>query len=109
MDNLEKQKRTEKFDDFYYNKIGMCGCGRPEDVKKFIFNLLKNHKEERDDEITYEAMIENRKNIISNTDTDVIFEFVFHIFENAELLEHGGSVYGSDCYRGVISYVYYCF
>lgn len=91
--NLEKRK--EKFEDFYYNDIGMCGCGRPKDVMHFLFCLLENHRKYKDDEITYEVMYEKRKEIIKSVDSDVIFEVIFHVFEKAKLLEHGNSVYGS--------------
>ena len=91
--NLEERK--EKFEDVYYNTIGMCGCGRPDEVKQFLFDLLENHRQYKDDEITYEVMSEKRKEIIKSVDTDIIFEIIFHVFENAELLEHGSSVYGS--------------
>lgn len=90
-----KQDREQKFNDLYFGKLEMCGCGRPNEVKKFIYDLLKNHKEEKDDLISYEEMTANRKRIISEVDTDIIFEFIFHVFESKEFLEHGGSVYGS--------------
>ena len=89
------EQRKEDFETIYFGEIGMCGCGQPEDVKKFIYELLKNHKECKDEKITYKVMAENRKRIIKETDTDVVFEFVFHILEHNDLLEHGGSVYGS--------------
>lgn len=91
--NLEERK--EKFKDIYYNTIGMCGCGSPDEVRQFLFDLLENHRQYKDDEITYEVMSEKRKEIIKSVDTDIIFEIIFHLFNNAELLEHGGSVYGS--------------
>lgn len=90
-----KQQRTEEFEEIYFSEIGMCGCGRPDLVKEFIFKLLKNLKDYQCDTITYESMVENRKTIITETDSDTIFEFVFHIFEHNDLIEHGGSVYGS--------------
>lgn len=90
------EQREEDFEAIYFGEIGMCGCGQPEDVKKFIYELLKNHKEYKDEKITYEVMSENRKRIIQETDTDVVFEFVFHILEHNDLLEHGSSVYGSS-------------
>ena len=91
--NLEQRK--EKFEDIYYNKLGMCGCGTPEEVKHFLFSLLENHRQYKDDEITHEVMSENRKKIIKTVDADIIFEIIFHVFDNVGLLEHGGSIYGS--------------
>jgi hypothetical protein len=89
------EQRKEDFETIYFGEIGMCGCGSPEGVKKFIYELLKNHKDYKDKKITYEVMAENRKQIIKETDTDVVFEFVFHVLEHNDLLEHGSSVYGS--------------
>lgn len=89
------EQRKEDFETIYFGEIGMCNCGRPEDVKKFIYELLKNHKDGKDEKITYKVMTKNRNRIIKGTDTDVVFEFVFHILEHNDLLQHGGSVYGS--------------
>lgn len=90
--NGNKQK---DFEAIYFKEIEMCNCGQPEEVKKFIYELLKNHKEYKDGKITCEIMVENRKRIIKETNTDIVFEFVFHVLECNGLLEHGGSVYGS--------------
>lgn len=86
------EQRKADLETIYFGEIGMCGCGNPKDVKKFIYELLKNHKEYEDD---YDAMTENRKRIIKETDTNVIFEFVFHVLDHNDLLNHGGSIYGS--------------
>lgn len=93
LDNFE-QKELD-FRDIYFGEMGMCNCGNPEDVKKFLYELLKNHKGHISGEITYDEMVKTRERIIKETDTDVIFEFVFHVFERIGLLQHGGSVYGS--------------
>jgi len=89
------EQRKEEFETIYFGEIGMCGCGNPEGVKKFIYELLKNHKEFKDEIITFEVMVDNRKRIINETDTDVVFEFVFHVLAYNDLLEHGSSVGGS--------------
>lgn len=94
MDN-NLEERREKFQDIYYGDIGMCGCGRPEDIKQFLLDLLENHRKYRDDELSYKEMAEKRKSIIEDVDSDVIFEIIFHMFEDAKILEHGSSVYGS--------------
>lgn len=94
MSNDIKQREAD-FKIIYFNEIGMCGCGRPAAVKRFIYELMKNHKEHKDGKITYEVMDENRTRIIKETDTDIVFEFVFHILEHNGLLEHDGSIYGS--------------
>jgi len=91
--NTEQQK--EYFDIIYYSEIGLCGCGNPKDVKKFLYKLLQNQHDYKEDLITYDDMVKNRKQIFNETDSDVIFEFVFHILEKNKILEHGFSVYSS--------------
>lgn len=85
----------EIFDDIYYDEIGMCGCGQPHDVQVLLFELMQNHKNYNDNLISYEEMAAIRKSIIINTDSDIIFEFIFHVLDNAELLEHGTSIYSA--------------
>jgi hypothetical protein len=92
---MTKEEQQEKFENVYYNKLGMCGCGSPNEVKNFLFNLLENHRKYKDSEISHELMIKSRKELINSVDSDIIFEIIFHVFENSSLLEHGGSVYGS--------------
>jgi hypothetical protein len=89
------EEKKEKFEEYYFSKIGMCGCGSPNHVKNFIYDLLKNHKDYKDEVIDYETMESKRIEIIRGVETDIIFEFIFHVFESANLLEHGGSVYSS--------------
>lgn len=94
MIDIEEQHNIE-FEEIYFSELGMCGCGNPEDVKKFLYALIKNHKDYKDEKISYESMSENRSKIISETNPDIIFEFVFHVLEHSGLVEHGSSVYGS--------------
>ena len=91
--NLEERKG--KFEGIYYGTLGMCGCGRPEEVKQFLFDLSENHRKHQDDEITWDVMYKERIRIIKTTDADVIFEVIFHVFEKCGLLYHGSSVHGS--------------
>ena len=90
-----REQRQQEFEEIYFSQIGMCGCGRPTEVKKFLYELIKNHKQYKDDKITSDVMFEKREKIIKETDSDIIFEFVFHVLESSDLLEHGGSVYSS--------------
>lgn len=85
----------QEFDNMYHNDLGMCGCGRPEDIKSFLYKLLQNHKKLKNEEITHEEAVKNRREIIASEDPDTIYEFVFNVLNEAGFLEHGGSVYGS--------------
>jgi len=39
-----KTEKLEKFETYYHDKIGMCGCGDPKSIKNLLYNLLVNHK-----------------------------------------------------------------
>ena len=84
MTTEEHEKRVSIFESIYFSEIGMCGCGRPEEVKMLIYKLLKNHTEG------------NKKQVIKETDPDVIFEFIFHVLEKSKLLTHNSSIYSSQ-------------
>jgi len=77
-------ERQEKFENYYYNEVGMCGCGNPGDIKNLLYKLLKNHKANKDNKITFEEREANKAEIIKSTDPDAISDF------NAGLMEHGG-------------------
>jgi len=93
-DTLREEKELD-FDDVYLNKMGMCACGRPNEVKKLMYDLLKNHQDELEGVIDFKEREKRKKEIIKEVDPDIVFEIIFHIFENADLMEHGGSVYNA--------------
>lgn len=87
---MERQERQARFENYYYNKVGMCGCGNPEDIKNLLYKLLKNHKANIDNKITFEEREANKSRIIKNIDSDAISDFIFHVLDNAGLMGHGG-------------------
>lgn len=89
---MERQGRLEKFENYYYNEVGMCGCGNPEEIKNLLYKLLKNHKAGKDDEITFKEREANKAEIIKNTDPDAVSDFIFHILDKAGIMEHGGYI-----------------
>ena len=89
------QQDQEEFNKIYYEQIGMCGCGIPNGVETLLYELINNHKEGQENKISHEKMLKQRNTIITETDSNVIFEFVFHVLNHHNLFEHGGSVYGS--------------
>lgn len=93
-DESKLEERYKKFSTIYYNELGMCGCGRPEDVRTFILKLLKLNIERWENK-GVAGYGEKFKQVFNETDSDVLFEFVFHVFDNVDLLDHGGSIYGA--------------
>ena len=85
----------EDFEAIYFGELGMCGCGTPTELMMFIYELLKNHKQWKDEEITTKVMEENRKRIIKDANPDIVFEFIFHVLDKNDLLEHGVSIYSA--------------
>jgi hypothetical protein len=97
MEDIEKkyqefEKRTEEFNDIYYNKIGLCGCGNPEDLKVFLFKILSAQNKHKEGEIPYEEMLRLREEAFKECGLDVIIEFIFHILDDKKLFEHGGYI-----------------
>lgn len=73
-----KYERSEKFDDYYFGRLKMCGCGKPNMIKNFIYELLINHTFYKDDMIDYETMKSKRSDIIKSVDPDVVFEIIYY-------------------------------
>ena len=92
---MTQEERKQEFQSIYFNDLGLCGCGRPEDIQKLLYLLLDNHNKHKLKQITYDEKEEILNKILKETDPDVLFEFIFHILDNGGLLEHGGSIYGS--------------
>lgn len=74
---------------FYFDQIGLCGCGNPEDVHKFLLDCLSSGKDDSNI-IDYKKV---EKLVSENTET--VAQFVLHFLDKVSLTEHGGSVYGS--------------
>lgn len=84
-----------EFYNLYYTKLGMCGCGNPEDVKNYIYKVLKVQKDWKNGTITFDQRVRIHKKIIKETDPDIILQFTLHVLDNSEFLEHGGSIGGA--------------
>jgi len=74
----------------YYEQIGLCGCGCPEDVHKFLLDCMSSKNEDYPNIIDHEKVIE-----LIKSRPEVVAEFVLHFLDDRELTEHGSSVYGS--------------
>ncbi|MDY6857563.1 MAG: hypothetical protein SWO11_23240 [Thermodesulfobacteriota bacterium] len=74
----------------YYDQIGLCGCGQPENVHKFLLDCMAATRDDHDLIIDYSKIIE-----IVKSRPEVVAEFVLHFLDDCNLTEHGSSVYGS--------------
>jgi len=66
----------------------MCGCGSDEPLK-MIYEVLKAHDQHHYD---YDN---KKKSCISACGNEASWEFILHVLDNYNFMEHGGSVYGS--------------
>lgn len=100
---MEKQQAMQVLSDFYYNQLGFCGCGNPEDVLLFIKNVLKaidgRHKTKTDEQFR-----EDISKALSLGTSDVynmdnnrygLFLFVLQVLDGRRVLTHGGSIGGA--------------
>lgn len=93
------EEQEQRLDNLFHTKIGLhlCGCGRPNEVMKFIYKMIElqnNYILDKSD-YAFESRQTTLENLIEETPKDIIFEFIFHVLENANIVDHGCSVYGS--------------
>lgn len=73
----------------YFSQFGLCGCGRPNSVHKFLISCLEATNDD------YPNILDANKiqSIIENN-PDIVSEFVLHYLDSVSVVEHGGSVFG---------------
>lgn len=77
----------------YFDQLGLCGCGEPEEVHKFL--VLACGYFDRDKH-GFEAPYPVSKIAdLVRANPDIAAEFIGHFLDKKHLLEHGGSVYGA--------------
>jgi len=86
------KNKKKDFEILWYDKIGMCGCGNPNEMSDFVCELMDIQQRNKDKFITYEQREQARIDLFKKTDTDTIIEFVFHVLDHNGLMEHGGYV-----------------
>ena len=84
----------EKFDKLYYEDLGMCGCGHVEDLQQFLVDLMIIQNGYKAGDFSYDEKAKSVKLLIQDNH-EYAFEFILHVLNNAEFLEHGTSVGGS--------------
>ena len=77
-------------DAMYYGQLQLCGCGCPEEIHKFLLDCMALRKDDYPNIIDYEKIEQ-----LIQEKPDVVAEFVLHFLDQKEVIEHGGSVYGS--------------
>ena len=74
----------------YYDQIGLCGCGSPTEVHKFLLDCMAARAD------NYDNLIDLKKvQKIIEERPDIVAEMVVHFLDSRDLVEHGTSVYGS--------------
>lgn len=79
----------------YHWGLGLCGCGRPNDVHAFLVDCLKCFDRGKGHEEWVKAGGVERIAKIVTERPKAAAEFIAHFLEQRDLTEHGGSVYGS--------------
>jgi len=76
----------------YFDQLGLCGCGCPSEVHKFLVEAAKAF--DREGKGWEGAGVDLIKELIKSN-PDAVAEFVAHFLNNRALLEHGANVYGA--------------
>lgn len=77
----------------YFDQLGLCGCGNPACVHAMLIECLESF--DRDKNGWGSGTGIDRITEIVKSKPDVVAEFIGHFLDQKDLLEHGGSVYGS--------------
>lgn len=90
---------NESFKFFIYEKLGICGCGSPEDTMLVIRDLLdiifeysqlefseKNYEEKR------QKLNSLSGSLLTTNNWNGILQFIMYILDDRGFLEHGGSI-----------------
>lgn len=86
----------------YFHMLGLCGCGRPDEVHAFLIECAKCFdrgsyglsNEERMRKWNEAGGVDGIATLVAKN-PKVVAEFIAHFFDQRGLTEHGGSVYGS--------------
>lgn len=97
-----EEKRRDFINEFYYEKLNFCGCGRPWDILYTIKCVLNTVKRKYDKDYNcnyelYEKELKENLNLKENDlrITDGVIQIVFNVLNNCDVLEHGGGIRGS--------------
>lgn len=100
-----EQKRSEFINDFYYEKLDFCGCGRPCDILYVIRNFLNAVKRKTDrwelpdyekkHHEYYELSEKEIKESLNVKKDDGVIDVFYNVLNNCDVLEHGSSISGS--------------
>lgn len=84
-----------------YEVMDFCGCGRPDEVSFMVRDILKaidnkfNNFNKMSDKEVFDMFDKELKDILGFDSKNIVFEFILHVLNSADLLEHGSGVGGS--------------
>ena len=85
-------------DYFMYEKLGLCGCGSPEDSYEAIRRYLHVRKDAHDDTLPYNEIHDRYMSDLHINCSDElqygILQFLMYILDSRGFTEHGGSIGG---------------
>ena len=80
------------------NYLKGCGCGRPQDNLKFIYDLLVIYKNFHESpHLDFKKKWEEYRNALQSHITDnwkQVAQFILYILDDLKIMEHGSSVPG---------------
>jgi hypothetical protein len=82
-----------KSNQMYYGQLGLCGCGDPEAVHAMLIICAEQFDRGENNLSHFNGVDGIKKIVIENI--DVVSEFIAHFLDQKDIIEHGGSVYGS--------------
>ncbi|MGR9130754.1 hypothetical protein ACU8NX_18560 [Rhizobium leguminosarum] len=77
----------------YFDQLGFCGCGSPEEVHKFVCDCLGAFDREKQEPEWHDA-IELIKETVTNDPENAAY-FIAYVLDTLNLTEHGGTVGGA--------------
>lgn len=100
---MNKNYAIEFLKDFYFCRMDCCGCGLPQDTLQLLMNIIQafdgRFDTKSEDEFNAEilnAFKWDEKDIYSLRSVNSgIFQFILHQLDNAGVITHGSSIYGS--------------
>ena len=83
---------------YMYEKLGLCGCGSPEDTYEIIRRYLHIRKDKYDSNLSYDEVCDRYMSDLRIDYSDELqygmLQFLTYVLDSHGFTEHGGSVGG---------------